>query len=145
MEPCSASNAVNWLPSDFAPCSTVEGLLDVLREKSFPMEMHMVDLRQLQPSKETKELVDMLKAKLAGRIVYQLCLPGWLDVHAVGASWFSDICVRCLFWPAMFYQPNYPDLASQIVAACKPWLLTLVVPNGVEQHTWEGVRLIKPD
>lgn len=145
----------DWLHPYFAPCTTVDSLLRELDGKRFPFEMHLVDLRQLQPSSSANKLFDLLKDRLAGRIVYQLCLPGWLDATVVDASWFSKICVRCLHWPAMFdqnnqnnqtnqpKQTNQPDLASQIVAACKPWLVTLVVPYGVEMSA-KHVKVVRP-
>ena len=139
----------DWLHPYFAPCTTVDSLLQELSDKRFPYEMHLVDLRQLQPSGSANKLFDLLKDQLAGRIVYQLCLPGWLDATVVDASWFSKMCVRCLHWPAMFdqnnqtNQTNQPDLASQIVAACKPWLVTLVVPYGVEISA-KHVKVVRP-
>ena len=136
-----------WHPY-FAPCMTTAHLLRQLYTKCFCMQMHLIDLRQLQRDDQAKQLFAMLRTRLVGRVVHQLCLPTWLGADLVDVAWLSKTVVRCLDWPSMF---DDTEFARQVVAACTPWLVTLVVPHGVDVAKMEaitagasGVKLVRP-
>lgn len=135
-----------WHPY-FAPCMSTSQLLRQLYTKCFCMQMHLIDLRQLQRDDQAKQMFAMLQTRLVKRVVHQLCLPTWLGADLVDAAWLSKTVVRCLCWPSMF---DHTDFARQVVAAC-PWLVTLVVPHGVDVCKMEAitagasdVKLVRP-
>jgi hypothetical protein len=124
-----------WHPY-FQPCMSASQLLKHLDTRCFGMEMQLIDLRQLTLDNQAKQLFAMLQTKLVGVVVHQLCLPAWLGADLVGVAWFSETAVSCLYWPSMFDQT---DFARQVVASCAPWLVTLVVPHGVDFAKMEAI------